>query len=452
MAGIGFDLRRLLQEDRGLVARLRAYSAAGLIAAGPWLVTMASLLLVRTAAVWLDQREFERFLAVVGGVFAASLVTVSGLQMAVSRYLADELYLQRYGGLLPAFATCTALVAAVQAVTGWFLCWWFGLEPSLTVAVVFLYVAVSLSWLGMSWLTVIRQHDRVLIVHLIGAAAFLLALQLAGPESGLADVVMAYALCNGLIVVLTGVLVATGVESTGARSKAVVPGVWRHRVLFLAGTAYGLSLWIDKWVFWACDGTATLGTLHQHPLYDGCFYLGYLTVIPALSINLVHLETEFYARYRAYFGAVTGNRSLRDIRWFGEDMARSLRTSAGKLLRIQGAVTVACIALAGPIVEFAGLPPYAVRVFRFVCLGAFCHVLLLITVLVLLYFDRRHAALRSCLLFLGLNALLAWWSVGAGPWTYGAGFAVAALLGLVAALVELRRTLGRLEYLTFMQA
>lgn len=451
MAGIGFDLRRLVQEDSGLIARLRAYSAAGLIAAGPWLVTMASLLLVRSAAGWLDQREFERFLSVVGGVFAASLVTVSGLQMAVSRYLADELYVQRYGGLLPAFATCTALVAAVQAVTGWLLCSWFGFDPSLTLAVVFLYVAVSLSWLSMSWLTVIRQHDKVLVVYLIGGAGFLLALRLLGRETDLAGVVMAYALCNGLIVVLMSVLVALGIETAEGRNAEVVRGICRHRVLFLAGTAYGLSLWIDKWVFWVCDGIATVGTLHQHPLYDSCFYLGYLTVLPALSINLVHLETEFYARYRAYFGAVTGNRTLRDIRWFGDDMARSLRSSAGKLLRIQGAVSLACIALAGPIVGFAGLSDYAVRVFRFACLGAFCHVLLLVTVLVLLYFDRRHAALRSCLLFLVLNALLAWWSVTTGPWTYGTGFAMAALLALIAALVELRRTLGRLEYLTFMQ-
>ena len=40
----------------------------------------------------------------------------------------------------------------------------------------------------------------------------------------------------------------------------------------------------------------------------------------------------------------------------------------------------------------------------------------------------------------------------AGPETYGAGFALAALLALVAALVELRRTFARLECATFLRA
>jgi uncharacterized membrane protein len=413
---------------------------------------MASLLLVRTTAFWLDPREIDHFHAVVVGVFAASLVTVSGLQMAVTRYLADELYVERYGGLLPAFATCTALVAGVQAVTGCLLCWWLGFDPSLTVAVVFLYVAVSLSWLGMAWLTVVRQHDKIVGVYVIGSAAFLLALRSLGPSADLVDVVGMYALANGLIVVLMSVLVARGIEAPEGRSAAVVPGIWRHRTLFLVGTAYGLSLWIDKLVFWVCDGIATVGLLQQHPLYDSCVHIAYLTVVPALSMNLVHLETDFYSRYRAYYGAVSGNRTLREIRWYGDDMARSLRESAGKLLRIQGAVTLGCIALAQPIVEAVGLPVYAVRVFRFACLGALCHVLLLVTVLVLLYFDRRHAALRSCLAFLVLNTLLAWWSVTAGPETFGAGFALAALLALVAALVELRRTFARLEFVTFLRA
>ncbi len=451
MAGIGFDLRRLVGEDQGLVARLRAYAAAGLIAAGPWLVTMASLWLVRIVASSLGTREVERFLSVVGAVFAASLVTVSGLQMAITRYLADALFVRSYGGLLPAFATSSALVAAVQAGTGSLACRWLGFDPELAVATTWLYVAVSLSWLAMAWLTVIRQHDKVLLVYLLGGVAFVVGLHSLGPSAGIADVVYVHALSNGVIVVSMAVLIARGTELASGRSAAVVAGVWRHRVLFLVGTVYGLSLWLDKIVFWQLDGTATIGGLRQHPLYDACFYLGYLTVVPAMSVNLVHLETEFYVCYRRYFAAVTGNEPLREIRRRGGDMAVSLGESAGKLLRIQGAVTIACIAFAEPIAAAMGLAPFAARVLRFACVGAFCHVLLLLTVLVLLYFDRRHAALRVCSVFLVLNGGLAWLSVGLGPWTYGAGFALAALAGAIWALVELRRTFLRLEYLTFMR-
>lgn len=451
MAGIGFDLRHLVEHEGGMFSRLRAYAAAGVIAAGPWIVTMASLWLVRVTATWLSSSQLESFLSIVGAVFAASLVTVSGLQMAVTRYLADALYVQRYGGLLPAFATCTALVAALQAVSGTLLCWWLDFSPAMTLATVLLYVSVSLSWLGMAWLTVIRQHDKVLLVYLVGGAVFLAMLMLIGSRLGLVDVLTMYAVSNGLIVVMMSVLIARGVEVGDVRSGGVIPAMWQHRVLLLTGTVYGLSLWIDKWLFWVLDGVPTIGALRQHPLYDSCFYLGYLTVVPAMAVNLVHLETKFYEVYRAYYGAVTGNQPLARIRQLGQRMAASLRESAASLIRVQGGITVGCVAFAPWIIEVVGLPEYAVRVFRFACIGAFCHVLLLIAILVMLYFDRRKSALRACTVFLVTNALLAWWSVSAGPYTYGAGFAVAALAGLLVALWELRRTFSKLEYLTFMR-
>lgn len=451
MAGIGFDLRRLVDEDSGLLDRLRAYAGAGVITSGAWIVTMLSLWLARAAAASLGQDALDGFVAVVGAVFAASLVTVSGLQMAITRHLADALFQRGYSRLLPAFATATVLVAGAQAATGAVACWLLDFGPALSLAAVLLYVAVSIAWLAMAWLTVIRQHDKVLGVYLLGGGSFLLGLRLLGAGAGLADVVMVYAASWGLIVVLMSVAIARGVEAAERRSGDVLAGLWRHRVLWLAGTVYGLSLWVDKWLFWWLDGVDAVGGLRQHPLYDACFYLGYLTVVPAMSVNLVHLETAFYERYRAYFAAVTGNAPLARIRALGGEMAVSLRAGAGGLLRIQGAVTLACVALAGPIVRSMGLPDYAARVFRLVCIGAFCHVLLLITVLVLLYFDRCRAALRACAVFLAANALLAWASVVGGPATYGAGFALAALAGLLVALVELRGTFLRLEYLTFVR-
>ncbi len=59
-------------------------------------------------------------------------------------------------------------------------------------------------------------------------------------------------------------------------------------VLLLTGIVYGLSLWIDKWVFWVLDGVPTVGALRQHPLYDSCFYLGYMTVVPAMATRITH--------------------------------------------------------------------------------------------------------------------------------------------------------------------
>ncbi|MEO6596450.1 MAG: exopolysaccharide Pel transporter PelG, partial [Planctomycetota bacterium] len=89
----------------------------------------------------------ERFLSLVGIVFATSFVTIGGLQMAATRWLADALYDGRYGALVPAFAKLFACVASVQAVTGLLGGFVLGLDASLLLPVTLLYVAVSLSWL-----------------------------------------------------------------------------------------------------------------------------------------------------------------------------------------------------------------------------------------------------------------------------------------------------------------
>ncbi|MCA8950232.1 MAG: exopolysaccharide Pel transporter PelG [Planctomycetes bacterium] len=451
MAGIGFDLRRLCVEEQGIFGRFRAYATAGLVAAGPWLVTMASLWLVRLVGGWFELEGVDRFLALASLVFAASLVTTGGLQMAATRWLADTLYRGSYGALVPAFANLFVVVGVVQALTGGAGCLLLGLELELVLPVTLLYVAVSLSWLAFVWLSLIRQHDKILFTFAIGGAVFLAVLFVLGRAATLPALLWAYALSNCFVVAVLAVLVLRGTEAPDEGATAQLRGLLRHRLLWWVGTAYAVSLWADKFVFWWSDGVVNVDGVPSHPLYDTCFYLAYASVVPAMALNLIHIETDFYERYRGFYGAVEGHSTLADIRARGEELRRSLERAAGVLLRSQGAVTFVCFWFAPQLAELAGLPPFAAHTLRLALLGAFCHVLLLLTILVLLYFDRRRAALRTTALFLIANVFLALASVAAGPSTYGLGYAVAGLGALVWGVFELRATLDRIDYVTFAQ-
>jgi polysaccharide biosynthesis protein PelG len=452
MAGIGFDLRRLCLEEQTFFGKVRAYATAGVVAAGPWLITMASLWLVRLLSRQLPTAEVEQFLSIASTVFAASLITMGGLQMAATRWLADTLFGSRFGALVPAFARLFTIVAAIQATAAVATCFVFGVDLALITPVTLLYTSVSLSWLAFVWLSLVRQHDRILVTFGAGGVVFAAALLLLGDRLDLRTLLWLYALTNCLVVAVMAVLVLRGTEAADESGDVRLRGLFQHRTLWWVGTIYALSLWADKLVFWWCDGIRGDGLVPHHPLYDSCFYLAYMTVVPALTVNLVHLETEFYEHYRAYYGAVEGHGTLGYLRDRGADLRHSLEQAAGKLLRIQGAVTFAACWFAPELAALAGLPPFAGHTLRLACVGAFCHVLLLLTILVLLYFDRTRAALRASLLFLVANALLAGWSISAGPVTYGLGYAVAGLLALVWALAELRHTLANLEYLTFVRS
>lgn len=45
MAGIGFELRKMLKRD-SLLGLLRAYTYAGIISSGPWILSIVGILLI----------------------------------------------------------------------------------------------------------------------------------------------------------------------------------------------------------------------------------------------------------------------------------------------------------------------------------------------------------------------------------------------------------------------
>lgn len=452
MAGIGFELRRLLYEDGGITARIQALLAATMITAGPWLLTMATLLLVSVFGTALEAEVQAAFRTLVTYAFAASMVTVGALQMPMTRHLADRLHDRAYDTVLPAFVVACAGVGALQCLTALALGGAIGLTGAALVAATALYVAVSLNWLAMAWLTVIREHGRILAAFAVGLVAAVGLATLLPASLGVAGPLAAYAAGQGLTFLLLAGLIGRGLEHGADRSPDVFRSVRRYPELFWIGLCYGAGIWIDKVVFWAGDGVSSAPFLVSHPLYDTSCFLAYLTIVPAMVLNLIVLETKFYERYRRYYAALVDGQPLSEVEWLRGEMIESLREGAVLMVRWQGLFTVLAIVCAPLLLGTLGLPEGMVRPFRLACVGAFFQVFLLIAVLVLLYFDLRREALRACAMFVALNGVFAVASLYAGYQVYGAGYAVAGLGALVAAWCSLQRSLPRLEYLALARA
>ena len=160
-------------------------------------------------------------------------------------------------------------------------------------------------------------------------------------------------------------------------------------------------------------------------------------------------ETSFYERYRDFYDAITRDGTLSEVRAAKERMLRTLRGSVVRLVRLQAWFTLAALLLAPEVLRRLGMPPAAVPVFRVLAVGAYFHVLFLLTVLVLLYFDRQATALRAVAVFAVANTVLPFGAAAGSPGVYGAGYALAALLGLSVGFLGLQRDLAQLERLTF---
>ncbi|MCZ6572038.1 MAG: exopolysaccharide Pel transporter PelG [Planctomycetota bacterium] len=450
MAGIGFELRKLVEDRDDLFSRIRAYVSAGLISSGPWIMAILTLSLFSLGGERLSGKEgYELFRALVTYAFAFSLIVVGIGQMAITRQVADLLYSHQHDRVLPAFLTCFALTGVVQATIGTLFCVLAGFGAGLSFVAVSLYVIISLSWLALVWLSIIREYGEVLRAYTYGLAAALIVFLMAAQLEGAVGLLGAYAAGQGLTLVLLLRAILRGMDSSGARDLSIVPSMRGFPKLVAVGLFYNAAMWADKIVFWFADGTGPHPMVRFHPLYDTSTFLAYLTVIPALALNLVRLETDFYERYRGYYGAILGGMPLKIIEERRERMFDSMRYGAVRLLRVQGALTALLILFAPYVITTLELPDAAVRIFRLACLGAFFHVLLLITILMQLYFDLRKEAMWSSLLFLVLNAGLAGWSVNMGVHSYGLGYAVATFISLLFGYSLLGSGLTNLEYLTF---
>jgi uncharacterized membrane protein len=450
MAGIGFELRRMIDDGQSLVSRIRGYACAGLISSGPWIMTIITLgVLSGFSPLLSPKREFEIFRGLITYAFAFSLIVVGILQMTVTRRVADLLYTKKYDQVLPAFNASVLVIGIFQAVIGGLFCWWAGLSPGLGFISVTLYVIVSLTWLALIWLGVTREFDRVLIAYGLGSLVLFVFVGLLDRPINALGLLSAYTAGQAVILILLVRTIVRGMQSGGKRSFAVLESVPQFPKLMLIGLLYNAATWSDKMLFWFMDGIGPIPHVLFHPLYDTCCFLAYLTVIPALAVNLVRVETSFYECYRAYFGAILGGMPLKVIDSRRNAMLENLQEGMIRLLRIQGALTLLFILFAPEIMELVELPPASVRIFRAVCLGAFFHVMLLITILMQLYFDLRKQALITAIVFLGLNSGLAVWSVTMGLTTYGFGYAAAAMISLLIGYSLLAKSIEHLDYYTF---
>ena len=91
MAGIGFELRKYLDED-SFTGTFKAYGFSGLISAGPWVLSILGVMLIGIVA--LSQKvggqEVEQFTTSVTWIMGTSLILSGMLQLVFTRYIADR--------------------------------------------------------------------------------------------------------------------------------------------------------------------------------------------------------------------------------------------------------------------------------------------------------------------------------------------------------------------------
>ena len=450
MAGIGFRLQKLLDED-SYRSTAEAYLFSAIVSSGPWLLAILSLLLISLFSRFLiDRHSVELFQCIIAYTYAGTLILSGTVQMNTTRYLADRLFLDNAEALRPCYNTLTLLTLLVCGLPAALFFKLAGLNLVQTIAATLLFQSVSITWLQMTFLSAAKDYEAIVRAFALGYGLSLAAALAGAGYYELNGLLWGFAIGQITLATLLGIRIFIEFKSDTPFDTAVF-ATWKGMPwLLLTGFAYNAGIWIDKMIFWISPrGQVIQGWFRFDPAYDTCIYLSYLTIVPTMTIFLIQIETAFYTHYAAYYEAVTQRGSLAGILRQKTAMMTDLRESAYRLLKTQGFTTIAIYLLAPLILDLLQLPAYQLPIFRICLLAAFVQALLLLTLIILLYFDWRKDVGELSLLFLLLNGGLSFLSLQLPLKYQGTGYLTAVLITLTLALITLEQRMHELERDTF---
>ncbi len=455
MAGIGFELRKLIRKDT-LLSLLKAYAFAGLISSGPWVLSILGMLLIGFLAVSTRGSDLAvvQFQVTVTNIIGLSLVLTGGFQLAFTRFVADRLFEKKadivFGNYLAVLLVVTAM-GILLIVPAAFL---FFQDTSLLYKLLLLgcFVTVSCIWISTVFLSGLKEYVAIVGLYGLGyAVATIAAALLKG--GGLEGLLTGFLI--GQVVLLVGMhcLIARNFNIASKVSFLAFDKKLRYPTLFWIGVLYNLGAWIDKVIFWYWPSTSTpiIGILRSSVVYDLPVFLAYLSIIPGMAIFLVRIETDFVEFYDGFYNAVREGGSLETIEKHRNSMVETIRTGLLEILKIQTIAILLFVVAGAAVLRFIGISELYVPLLTIQSVAAGLQVLFLSILTVYFYLDERRTVLMLCILFVLSNASLTFISLRLGPAYYGYGFAISLLISVVAGVKALEKSMAELEYTTFMR-
>ena len=454
MAGIGFELRKLLR-SQSYLGMLRAYSYASIISSGPWVFSILGLIVTGLLSLNVVRPNalITQFQVTVAYLIMASLVLSGGLQLGFTRWVADQLFAKQREQVAPAFLGVLLVSTAGTGTLGWLAALvLFPHQSNLYRVLLCGGLALLCNiWIVTVFLSGLKQYRVIVALY---ASGYTLSVVLAYllRRWGLEGLLGGF--LGGQFVMWTammGLVLRNFPPTQPLNLRCFAPGAMFPSLL-AGGTLYNLGVWADKLMFWFTPQTSmhVIVPLRASPIYDLPVFLAYLCVIPGMGVFLVKFETDFVEWYDKFFGAVRSGGTLHDIARFHDGMQDTVREGIYQIIKVQAITLLALYTFVNALFHAIGISDLYIPLFLIQAVAASFQVLLLAVLNVFFYLDRRREVVFITALLTVLNVVLTRVSMALGPVYFGYGFAMALLLTLVVGLMLVQRLFRRLEYQTFM--
>lgn len=454
MAGIGFELRKLLRTESygGL---LQAYAYAGVISAGPWILSIIGILLIGILSIGVVEPRglIVQFQVSVTYVMAASLIFTGLVQLSFTRFIADRLFEKKDDWVLPNFNGLLLTTVVSSGLVGLAIIVLLFAQESVLYRLLLLaaFVIMCATWVAAVFLSGMKKYKEIVALFFVGYMVVIAAALLLRPF-GLEGLMAGFV--SGHFLLLTGMMAL--IYRSFRSNRGVGFDLFRPGAMFsslmLTGLFYNAAIWADKFIFWFTPETSQhiIGPLRASVIYDLPIFLAYLAIIPGMAVFLVRIETDFVEYYDKFYDCVRDGAPLATIERTRNNLVHAARQGLFDIAKIQAVTVLIIFALGERLLQWLGISPLYLPLLSVDVVATSLQVILLGILNILFYLDKRRMVMILTGLFLVSNTLFSWISIELGASFFGYGFALSLLLTVLVGLWWLERRFEALEYETFM--
>ncbi|MDD5470795.1 MAG: exopolysaccharide Pel transporter PelG [Sideroxydans sp.] len=456
MAGIGFELRRILRR-RTYLALIQAYTYSGIVSSGPWLLSIFGILLLGFLALGEHHPSSDviQFQVSVTYLIMSSLIFTGPVQLLFTRYVADMLFARERKIVISVIMLMLAGVCALGGILAYVLaiCFFSGTSLLYQWLMGIAFVELCGVWILTIMSTSLKDYKALVMWYLIAYGVVVIAGFYLGENCGLSGYLLAFDVGQSILLVSLGVMIILQFPGIFQFPGATLN---KHRIfwlLVLVGLFFNAAVWADKLLFWFTPATsgAVIGPLRASPIYDVPIFLSYLLIIPGLAMFLFRLETDFVEAYDAYNRAIVEGGRFPELIVAKQGMINATRAGLWDIAKVQGITVIFAIAFTPKILTLLGYPLSYARIFQFDVVGVSLQLLFMSILNVYFYMDlRRRSVLLTCFFLFG-NIIFTWLTLQEGPFFYGMGFMFSLFIVDIIGLFLLQKDLQDIDFITFVK-
>ena len=456
MAGIGFELKKLYSENNTSYQDVKATFYSSLVSAGPWLITIASLIVFdKVGEHYLSTvREKNYFMVTLIYSFIFSQFFSGPWAYLINRYISDCIFEKRYAELKPSFIGIVKIVLVTSFICGILFMQDSSLPAYYNYTAVLLFTLLTGIWITMAYVSTVKSYIYIvfsyLVGNILGVVLMIVSLEYFTDVFPPFLMLISYVFGIGVTFFMLSSYMLSVFEHTSYAEFDFISYISKYSSLCGIGVFYVLGIWGHLFLQWYFGDAYILANVFKvTPFYANAMFYAYFITIPTIVYFYVFMETNFYVLYRNYYGLLNCNGSYSEVEEARELMVSELKKEINYILQRQLFITLAVVLTAEQIFAYLNISIYLLDIFQMVAFGAVCTTVVSIYIVLFLYFDFRIEALKVSALLAVSTIVFELVAIYNGENYYGLGFSLGALVTLIYSEFLLSRSVKILNYETF---